>query len=77
MIPIRILRLLSMIRTHDVPALLMGQACVLYGAAEYSQDLDIAVLATASGLERLGYAMLALGATVIAVPAFEHAARTR
>ena len=39
MIPIQILRVLSTIRQYDVPALLMGgQACVLYGAAEYSRE---------------------------------------
>ena len=44
MIPIQILRVLSTIRQFDVPALLMGgQACVLYGAAEYSRDVDLAV----------------------------------
>ena len=72
MIPIQILRVLSTIRQRDVPALLMGgQACVLYGAAEYSRDLDLAVLATNDALPRLGRAIQALGATVIAVPAFE------
>ena len=41
-IPIQILRVLSTIWQYDVPALLMaGQACVLYGAAEYSRDLDL------------------------------------
>jgi hypothetical protein len=46
-LPIQILRVLSTIQQYDVPALLMGgQARVLYGAAEYSHDLDLAVLAT-------------------------------
>ena len=72
MIPIQILRVLSTIRQYDVPALLMGgQACVLYGAAEYSRDLDLAALATDAALPRLAAAMQALGATVIAVPPFE------
>jgi hypothetical protein len=71
-IPIQILRVLSTIRQYDVPALLMGgQACVLYGAAEYSRDLDLAVLATNDALPRLTAAMQALRATVIAVPPFE------
>ena len=49
MIPIQILRVLSTIRRFDVPALLMGgQACVLYGAAEYSRDLDLRRLIDAS-----------------------------
>ncbi len=72
MIPIQILRVLSTIRRFDVPALLMGgQACVLYGAAEYSRDLDLAVLATAAALPRLTAALHVLRATVIAVPRFE------
>ena len=72
MIPIQILRVLSTMRTHDVPVLLMGgQACVLYGAAEYSRDLDLAVMATADAFARLDSALSALEATVIAVPPFE------
>ncbi|MEO8622884.1 MAG: hypothetical protein ABI625_17560 [bacterium] len=72
MIPIQILRVLSTIQQFDVPALLMGgQACVLYGAAEYSRDLDLAVLATDEGLPRLTDALRALDAKVIAVPPFE------
>lgn len=72
MIPTQILRVLSTIRTFDVPALLMGgQACVLYGAAEFSRDVDLAVLATPQALPKLAAAMDALRANVIAVPAFE------
>lgn len=72
MIPTQILRVLSTIRQFDVPALLMGgQACVLYGAAEYSRDLDLAVLATDEALPRLAAAMESLAATVIAVPPFD------
>ncbi len=38
---------------HQVRALLMGgQACVFYGAAEFSRGTDLAVLAEAE-LERL------------------------
>ena len=72
MIPTQILRVLSTIRTHDVRALLMGgQACVLYGAAEYSRDLDLAVLATPEALPALRAVFDALNASVIAVPAFD------
>ena len=71
MIPIQILRVLSTIQRYDVRALLMGgQACVLYGAAEYSRDLDLAVLATDDALPRLTAAIRSLRATVIAVPPF-------
>ena len=37
-----ILKVLSSIRTNRVRALLMGgQACVFYGAAEFSRDTDL------------------------------------
>ena len=72
MIPTQILRVLSTIRTFDVRALLMGgQACVLYGAAEFSRDLDLAVLATPDALPSLNAALHAMRATVIDVPSFE------
>jgi len=71
-IPTQILRVLSTIRTYDVRALLMGgQACVLYGAAEYSRDLDLAVLATDEALPSLRAALESLHAAVIAVPSFD------
>jgi hypothetical protein len=47
-----------------------GQACILYGAAEFSRDADLAVLATAGNLGRLDAAMKSLEADVIAVPPF-------
>jgi hypothetical protein len=38
---------------HRVRALLMGgQACVFYGAAEFSRDADLAILADARNLFR-------------------------
>ncbi|HEX9189106.1 MAG TPA: hypothetical protein VGB87_18655 [Vicinamibacteria bacterium] len=53
-------------------ALLMGgQACVLYGAAEFSRDTDLAILASSANLARLRTALDDLGAHVIAVPPFE------
>jgi hypothetical protein len=55
-----------------VRALLMGgQACILYGAAEFSRDTDLAVLASPTNLMRLRQALDDLRADVIAVPAFE------
>jgi hypothetical protein len=48
-----------------------GQACVFYGAAEFSRDMDFAVLATSQNLSRLRKAMNELQAEVIAVPPFE------
>ena len=48
-----------------------GQACVFYGAAEFSRDTDIAVLAVRENLDRLAAAVRDLQAEVIAVPPFE------
>src|SRR5947209_6741543 len=47
-----------------------GQACVLYGAAEFSRDTDVAVLAEPENLERLAHALTELQAECIAVPPF-------
>jgi hypothetical protein len=59
-------------RAHRVRALLMGgQACVFYGAAEFSRDTDFAILAAATNLVRLRRALTDLRADVIAVPPFE------
>jgi hypothetical protein len=53
----------------QVRALLMGgQACVFYGAAEFSRDTDLLVLADATNLGHLESAMRALQAECIAVP---------
>lgn len=48
-----------------------GQACVLYGAAEFSRDTDFAILASLPNLSRLRAALAELQAEVIAVPPFE------
>lgn len=48
-----------------------GQACVLYGAAEFSRDTDLALLADHENLTRLHAALDELGAATIAVPPFE------
>ena len=72
MIPSPIHRALSVISAHGVQSLLMGgQACILYGAAEFSRDADIAILATPENLRRLQAAVTALEAAVVAVPPFE------
>jgi hypothetical protein len=56
---------------HRVRALLMGgQACVFYGAAEFSRDTDFAILADAANLARLRQALAELQAEPIAVPPF-------
>ncbi len=68
----RILKVLSLIRVHRVHSLLIGgQACVFYGAAEFSRDTDLAILASSENLARLKKALKDLQAEVIAVPPFE------
>jgi hypothetical protein len=58
-------------RAQRVRALLMGgQACVFYGAAEFSRDTDFAILADAVNLARLRKALAELQAEPIAVPPF-------
>ncbi len=57
---------------HRVEALLMGgQACVVYGASEFTRVVEVAVLANAANLESLSAAMRDLRAEVIAVPPFD------
>lgn len=59
-------------RVHRVRALLMGgQACVFYGAAEFSRDTDLAILADAANVARLRRALDELNAEPIAVPSLE------
>lgn len=48
-----------------------GQACVFYGAAEFSRDTDLAILANSENFAKLKNALEDLQATVIAVPPFE------
>jgi hypothetical protein len=72
LIPNPIRKVLSSIRRHRVHALLMGgQACVLYGAAEFSRDIDLAILADPQNLARLQKALADLKAEPIAVPPFD------
>jgi hypothetical protein len=67
--PIR--KVLSSIASHQVRALLMGgQACILYGAAEFSRDADFAILASEANLAQLRAALDDLQAETIAVPPF-------
>jgi hypothetical protein len=47
-----------------------GQACVFYGAAEFSRDLDLLVLVEHEQMERLRTALADLNAEPIAVPEF-------
>lgn len=66
-----ILKVLSVMRSHRVQALLMGgQACIFYGAAEFSRDIDILMLAEPDSLKPLLQALKELQAECIAVPPF-------
>jgi hypothetical protein len=48
-----------------------GQACVFYGAAEFSRDVDLAILCEPDNLDRLQKALDELQARCVAVPPFE------
>lgn len=68
--PIR--QVLFTIQKHQVQALLMGgQACVFYGAAQFSKDVDFLVLADATNYRELHAALDELHAVRIAVPRFD------
>jgi len=65
--PIR--KVLSILRTCRVRFLLMGgQACIFYGAAEFSRDTDIVIALSPTNLRRLRIALRRLRAEPIAVP---------
>ncbi|MGH7550315.1 MAG: hypothetical protein ACREK3_06110 [Gemmatimonadota bacterium] len=67
-----IARVLSAIRERRVQSLLMGgQACILYGAAEFSRDADLAVFASRDNFDNLNQVLADLAAEVVAVPPFE------
>ena len=69
MIPTPIHRALATLRESEVPTLLIGgQACILYGGAEFSRDLDLMLAAVPSALPALEQALVALEADLIAVP---------
>jgi hypothetical protein len=50
-----------------------GQACVFYGAAQFSKDVDLALLASQENFSRLLAALGELNARRIAVPRFDPA----
>ncbi len=54
-----------------------GQACVFYGAAQFSKDLDLLLLAEERNFAALLAALHELGAERIAVPPFDPAALAR
>jgi hypothetical protein len=63
LIPNPIVKVLSTLTSRGVRFLLMGgQACVLYGATEFSRDTDIAILPDAANLSALASALADLKA---------------
>jgi len=72
LIPNPIIKVLSTLSCHEVQHLLMGgQACVFYGAAEFSRDCDIVIVADDENLMRLNSALAELQAECIAIPPYE------
>jgi hypothetical protein len=72
LIPTPIRQVLSTFQKNGVQALLMGgQACVFYGAAQVSKDVDVLLLAEPANFARLQRALDALQARRIAVPRFD------
>ncbi len=72
LIPNPIHKVLLTLSSHGVRHLLMGgQACVFYGAAEFSRDCDIVIVADEENLARLTSALEELQAECIAVPPWD------
>jgi hypothetical protein len=72
--PSPILKVLSSLSKNKVQFLMMGgQACILYGAAEFSRDLDIAIHLGEDNLERLATALEELDAEPIYFPTLSRA----
>ncbi len=58
MTPSPIPKVLSTFLKHNVKALLIGgQACILYGAAEFSRDIDLAVMISPENLDDIREAL--------------------
>jgi len=60
---------LSTFLKHNVKALLIGgQACILYGAAEFSRDIDLAIMISPENLESIAVALEELKAERVFYP---------
>jgi hypothetical protein len=60
---------LSTFLKHKVKALLIGgQACILYGAAEFSRDIDLVIMNSPENLEDLTLALEELKAERVFYP---------
>lgn len=72
MTPNPIIKVLSTFKKYNVKCLLIGgQACIIYGAAEFSRDSDFVVLCDNENIERLKKALNFLKAELIYVPPLE------
>ncbi|MEM6910449.1 MAG: hypothetical protein AAF555_02605 [Verrucomicrobiota bacterium] len=72
MIPNPITTVLPSMKKNGVDCLPMGgQACVFYGGAECSRDINFVLSVSPDNLRRLRGALAALQAGVMAVPPFE------
>lgn len=68
----QILRALSSMRRSGARTLLMGgQACVFYGAAQFSRDLDLLIVTDPGNMSLVKAALEDLGAHRIAIPKFD------
>lgn len=65
-------KVLSLMQKLQLKALVMGgQACIFYGGAEYTKDLDLVVLVDETNLKRIQILLDKLKAENIAVPKFK------
>ena len=72
MTPNPILKALSSMQANGVRCMLIGgQACVLYGAAEFTRDLDLLIFVDDANTDRLMAALSELDAKPIAIPDFD------
>lgn len=63
-------KVLSTFLKHNIRTLLIGgQACIVYGAAEFSRDIDLAVMISKENLENIRRALSDLEAEQVYVPA--------
>jgi len=69
--------LLTMQASGTRTLLMGGQACVFYGAAQVSKDVDFLILADDANFKKLADALAVLAASRIAVPAFDPAVLER
>lgn len=68
----QIYKVLSIFKRHKIKALLIGgQAAILYGASEFSRDIDFTILLDRKNLHKIGLALRELKAEQIYFPSLE------